>query len=450
MLITYLKKKISPNNPLRLLYHQVMAFLAATYYRYPSRYLNVIGVTGTKGKTTTTNLIAAILTEAGYKVGMTSTILFQVGDTKWTNLTKQTTLGPFFLQKLLRQMVDEGCTHAVLEVSSHSIHQNRIWGINFDTAVLTNIGEDHLEYHGGFDSYLHTKGLLFSHLNRSQRKARIPKVAVLNKDDAHFVYFDQFLVDREYTYGIGGGTCYGSDVMLTPDGCSFTLHVPNNQIDIKLKLPGEFNVYNALAAGTVGLVNNINLSVIKSALEKAASIPGRFETIDCGQKYTIVVDYAHTHESLEKLLSLYKKLTKGKLYTVFGATGGGRDKAKRPKMGAAADKYSDYIIATDDDPYDEDRWQIIEDIAAGIKRKEGDRFWKIPHRLEAIKLALTLAQEGDTVIVAGKGSEEIQMIGDERIPWDDRQVVRELLAREMRVEIKPGKFETKENVYMKS
>ncbi len=450
MIISYLRKKISPNNPLRLLYHQVMAFFAATYYRFPSKYLNVIGVTGTKGKTTTTNLIAAVLSEAGYKVGMTSTILFQVGDTKWTNLTKQTTLGPFFLQKMLRQMVDQGCTHAVLEVSSHAIHQNRIWGINFDTAVLTNIGEDHLEYHGGFDQYLHTKGVLFSRLNRSPRKSHIPKVAVLNKDDAHFVYFDQFLVDREYTYGMGGGTCYGSDVHLTPSGCDFTLHVPNNQIDIQLKIPGEFNVYNSLAAATVGLVNNINLNVIKSALEKASAIPGRFEAIDCGQKYTIIVDYAHTHESLDKLLSLYKKLTKGKLYVVFGATGGGRDKAKRPKMGAVADKYADYVIATNDDPYEEDQWKIIEDIAGGIKRKEGDRFWKIPHRLEAIKLALTMAEAGDTVIVAGKGSEEIQMIGDEKIPWDDRKVVRELLAREMRVEIKPGRFEEKQNVYMKN
>jgi len=435
---------------MRLMYHQVMAVMAATYYRFPSKSLNVIGITGTKGKTTTTNLTAAILTEAGYKVGMTSTVLFQVADNKWTNLTKQTTLGPFFLQKMLRRMVDEGCTHAVLEVSSHSIHQNRIWGINFDTAVLTNIGEDHLEYHGGFENYLHTKGLLFARLNRSQRKPRIPKVAVLNKDDAHFVYFDQFLVDREYTYGLGGGTCYGSDISLKADGCDFTLNVPNNHIDVQLKIPGEFNVYNSLAAATVGLVNNINLPVIKSALEKATSIPGRFETIDCGQKYTIVVDYAHTTDSLEKLLTLYKRLTKGKLFVVFGCTGGGRDKAKRPKMGNVADKNADVVIVTDDDPYEENRWQIIEEISAGIKRKEGENFWKIPHRMEAIKLALTLATEKDTVIIAGKGSEEIQMIGDQKIPWDDRQVVRELLAREMNVEIKPGKFETKENVYMKT
>lgn len=435
MLIKYLKNKISPSNPLRLFYHQILAIVAAVFYGFPSRYLNVIGVTGTKGKTTTTNLITTVFTEAGYKVGMTSTINFRVGDLQWSNLTKITTLGPFFLQKILRQMVREGCTHAVLEVSSHAIYQNRIWGVNFDTVVFTNIGEDHLEYHGGFQNYLRIKGLLFAHLNRSQRKPRMPKISVLNKDDPNFLYFDQFLVDRKYTYGIGSGTCYASDLLPKANGTTFELHVPNNHIEITVKLPGEFNVYNATAAATVALANNINLAVIKTALEKASSIPGRFETIDCGQKYTIVVDYAHTHESLEKLLSLYRKLTKGRLYLVFGATGGGRDKAKRPKMGAVADKYADYIIVTDDDPYEEKEWQIIEEVSAGIKRAEGERFWKIPHRYRAIQLALALAQEKDVVVIAGKGCEEIQILGDKKIPWDDRKVVREILSSTVRVEL---------------
>lgn len=424
--------------------------MAAIYYRFPSRYLSVVAVTGTKGKTTTTNLIASVLTEAGYKVGMTSTIMFQVGDRKWTNVTKQTTLGPFFLQKMLRQMVDERCTHAVLEVSSHSILQNRIWGVNVDTAVFTNIGEEHLEYHGGFENYLRTKGMLFSRLNRSSRKARVPKVSVLNKDDGNFSFFDQFLADRKYTYGMSGGTVYATDVVATATGSNFVLHVPNNQIEINFRLPGGFNVYNALAAAAVGLANNINISVLKQALEKASTIPGRYESIECGQKYHIIVDYAHTHESLENILQLYKGLTKGKLYAVFGATGGGRDKAKRPKMGAAADANADYVIVTDDDPYEEDEWRIIEDISAGINRQEGQNFWKIPHREEAIKLALTMAQEGDTVVIAGKGAEEMQMIGGEVVQWDDRKVVRALLSREMKVEIRPGKFETQENVFLKS
>ena len=449
-MLKYLKSRISDTNPVRLLYHKLMAVLACLYYRFPSRYLQVIAVTGTKGKTTTANLIASVLGEAGYRVGMTSTILFQIGDLKWSNATKITTLGPFFLQKMLRRMVNSRCTHAVIEVSSHAILQNRIWGVNVDTAVFTNIGEDHLEYHGGFDNYLRTKGLLFSRLNRAQRKPRIPKTSILNADDSNFNFFDQFLADKKYTYGLTRGTCYAKEIEANPGGSKFVLHIPNNQIEVDFHLPGDFNIYNALAAATVALGNNINIKVIKEALEKASSIPGRFESVDCGQKYSIIVDYAHTVESLENLLSLYKGLTRGKLFLVFGATGGGRDKAKRSKMGTAADKYADYVFVTDDDPYEENEWKIIEDVSSGIKRKEGEKFWKLPHREEAIKLALSMAGEGDTVLLAGKGAEEIMMIGGRAVEWDDRKVVRSLLSREMRVEIRPGKFENAENVYMKS
>ncbi|MCA9374170.1 MAG: UDP-N-acetylmuramoyl-L-alanyl-D-glutamate--2,6-diaminopimelate ligase [Candidatus Gracilibacteria bacterium] len=447
-MLDYLRNKISDRNPLRLLYHKIMAIVAAMYYRFPSRYLNVIGITGTKGKTTTTNLTASILTEAGYKVGMTSTVNFRIGDLVWSNGTKMTSLGPFFLQKMLRRMVNENCTHAVLEVSSHAILQNRVWGVNFDTAVFTNISEEHVDYHGGFDNYLRTKGLLFDRLNRSSRKPRIKKVSILNKDDPHFSYFDQFLVDRQYTFGKKQGTVFAKNIELLASGSRFELHVPNDYADVHLKLPGEFNVYNAVAAATVALSQNINIKTIKDALEKASSVPGRYETVNAGQKYTIIVDYAHTADSLESLLSLYKNLTKGKLYVVFGATGGGRDKGKRPKMGEAADKHADSIIVTDDDPYSENEWKIIEDICAGIQRKEGEGLWKIPNREEAIKLALTLAQEGDTVVVAGKGAEEVQMLRGKKITWDDRKVIRGLLSREMKVEIGRGKFEKRENVYM--
>jgi UDP-N-acetylmuramoyl-L-alanyl-D-glutamate--2,6-diaminopimelate ligase len=449
-MLKYLKSKISDTNPLRLLFHKVRAVAAALYYGFPSRYLHVIAVTGTKGKTTTVNLINSILQEAGYKVGVASTIFFQVGDSRWANTTKSTTIGPFSLQKMLREMVRDKCTHAIIEVTSHALTQNRIWGVNVDTAVLTNMGEDHLDYHGGFENYLRTKGLLFSRLNRSSRKPRLPKVSILNRDDANFSYFDQFLADKKYTYGFNSGTCFATDLIATPKGSNFFMHVPNNQIEISLKLPGEFNVYNALAAGTVALANNINLTVVKKALEKSTSIPGRLEAIDCGQKYSIIVDFAHTEASLDQVLFLYKGMARKKLFVVFGATGGGRDKGKRPKMGAVADKYADYIILTDDDPYEEDESKIIEDISAGIKRKEGEGLWKIPHREEAIKLALTMAREGDIVVIAGKGAEEVQMIGGRVVPWDDRAVVRSLLSRDMRVEIKPGKFEEKENVYMKS
>lgn len=434
-MLSYLKKKISDTNPIRLLYHQIKAAIAVLVYWFPSRNLNVIGVTGTNGKTTTVNLITKILEEAGFKVGMASTINFQIASHKWTNVSKQTTLSPFAMQRMLRQMVKKNCTHAVLEVSSHAMTQSRVLGINFDTAVFTNITEDHIEYHGSFQEYLHAKGSLFKKLNQSRRKPNIPKLSVLNADDKQFDYFDQFIVDRKYTYSLKRGTCYASSVELNASGSDFILHIPNDSIKIELKMPGEFNIYNSLAAATVALSNNINLKTVKAALEKAQGVPGRQEVIEHGQPYSIVVDYAHAPDSLEKLFQLYKKLTLGKLIVVFGATGGGRDKAKRPKMGQIADENSDYIILTNDDPYEEDEWKIINQIAEGIKRKEGDRLWKIPHRYEAIKLALTMAQPEDTVVIAGKGCEEIQIIGKERIPWDDRDAVKEILSREVEVQI---------------
>lgn len=449
-MIKFIKKRFSETNPVRLVYHKVKAVLAAVYYGFPSRRLNVIAVTGTKGKTTTVNLIANILTEAGYKVGATSTTNFQIGDLKWNNVAKMTTLGPFFMQKMLRQMVRERCTHAVLEVSSHAILQNRIWGIDYDMAVLTNVGEDHLEYHGGFENYLRTKGLLFSRLMSMKRKPRIQKIAVLNKDDLNYSYFEQFTVDRRFTFGMSGGTCSVGDMQLKANGSKFLLKVPNNAVEISMKLPGEFNVNNALAAATVAMANNVGVQTIKDALEKSSTIPGRYEIVEGGQKYNIVVDYAHTAESLDNLLELYKYLTPGRLFAVFGATGGGRDRGKRVKMGEAADKHADFIVVTDDDPYEEDRWQIVEDISRGIKRVEGESFWKIPTREEAIKMVLAMAKEGDTVVFAGKGAEEVQMLRKGPIPWDDRQVIRSLLGRTMKIEIKPGKIEEKENVYIQS
>lgn len=434
-MIRYLKNIIPDRHPLRLFYHKVLAVIASVVYGFPSKNIQVIGVTGTKGKTTTANLIASILEEAGYRVGLTSTTNFQVAERRWFNESKMTTLSPFFLQKMLRDMVMDRCQFAVIEVSSHSLVQNRVWGVNFDTAVMTNIGEDHLEYHGGFKEYLRAKGLLFSRLNKQARKPHIPKVSVINQDDENFTYFDQFLADRKYTYGLKTGNCYANNLAYTQTGVKFTLHMPNNQVEVDLKMPGEFSVYNALAAATVALSCGIAANVIKDALEKATTLAGRFEQIECGQKFAVIVDYAHTTESLGRLLTLYKSRTPGKLYAVFGATGGGRDKGKRPKMGEMADQSADIIVLTDDDPYEEDRYQIIQDIAAGIKRKEGMGLWKMPTRYEAIKFALNQAKEGDTVVIAGKGAETVQVLAYGKEPWDDRRVVREILAKPLTVEL---------------
>lgn len=410
-----------------------MAILAAVWYRFPANHLKIIAVTGTKGKSTTVHFLASILKEAGYRVGVASTIHFQIGDTVWPNDTKQTTQGRFTLQRLLREMVRARCDFAILEVTSHALVQSRLWGINIDTAVLTNIDREHIEYHGGFESYLHAKGILFAMVSRTERKAGVQKIAVLPIDDPYVSYFEKFSIDRKISYGISEGMLHGSDIVLHADGSDFILKVPNDEISIGLKIPGEFNIKNAIAAACAAIAFGIKLSVIKKGLEAETEIPGRLETIRVGQPFTVVVDYAHTPDSLEKLLSLFRPLTKGKLFLVFGATGGGRDKGKRPEMGRIAHRYADYIIVTDDDPYTEDRMQIIESVAEGVERREGESFWMIRDRYEAIGLALSLAHEGDTVLIAGKGCEPIQIIGFERIPWDDRKVVREILSSEVRV-----------------
>ncbi|MFA6550225.1 MAG: UDP-N-acetylmuramoyl-L-alanyl-D-glutamate--2,6-diaminopimelate ligase [Candidatus Gracilibacteria bacterium] len=423
-------------SPLKLLYHKIMAIFANIRYRFPARKLKVIGVTGTNGKTTTVNLIADIFHEAGIPFGMASTINFRIKDEKWTNVTKMTTQSAGFIQKFLRQLVNEGCTHAIIEVSSHALHQSRVLGVNFGSAAITNVTVDHLEYHGGFEKYRKAKELLFRSLSSYKGKTGKPSASILNIDDKeNFEFFNQYNADRKYTYGIESGLCRAKNVVLHDEGSKWIFSTPFGDIDINLNLIGEVNVYNALAAACIALAEHIPLETIKSALEKCSTVPGRFENLKFGQPYKIIVDYGHTSDALEKLFSIYRRLTKGDLIVVFGATGGGRDKGKRSIMGEIADKYADYIILTDDDPYEEDEIEIIEMIAKGIKRKEGEKFWKIPDRYEAIKLGLSLAKKDDTVIVSGKGCEEIMMIHGKKIPWNDVEVIKGILSREIKVEI---------------
>lgn len=444
-----LKKLFPDTHPIRLFYHKMTALFAALYYWFPADKMIVVGVTGTNGKTTTVNLITNILNTAGEKVGMMSTALFQIGEERWSNVSKQTTMSPFVMQKMLRRMLKAGCKYAIVEVSSHAMTQSRVLGVNIDVAVITNITEDHIEYHGSFNSYLTAKGELFKKVSKSKRKPEVPKVLVLNSDDKYYGYFNQFVADMKMTYGLKGSTVYAAEIKKRPGGSSFVMHVPNNAVDIELRLPGEFNIYNSLAAATVAITLQIPLETIKKGLEASRAIPGRFEHVEVGQKYSVIVDYAHATDALEHLLLLYRELTPGRLFVVFGATGGGRDKAKRPKMGEVAHKIADYIVLTDDDPYSEDEWEIIEQVAKGIPRNEGENFWKIPDRKEAIRLALTLAKEGDCVIVAGKGCEEVMMVRGKKIKWNDKQVIKGLLERDVVIEI-DGKKVAAENVCMKS
>jgi len=429
------KKKIiitvGQRHPMMLFYHKMKGALAVSLYGNPSRKLKVIGVTGTNGKTTSVNMIADLLTQAGFKVGMLSTLRYRVGADVWSNRDKMTTQSPWFVQKMLKRMLREDCDYAILEVTSHAMDQNRVYGINFDIVAITNLTGDHIEYHGSFEEYKKAKAKLFAGVFASARKPEVHKTIILNADDKYFDYYDQFKADQKFAYGIKDGAVKAVDIDLRADKSFFTLEIPNDSIRIETQMLGDFNVYNSLLAISVAISQGVNLKSIAEAMKHVQPVGGRFEPVKVGQDFSVIVDYAHTADALENLCAMFKPLTAGKLIVVFGATGGGRDKRKRPEMGKAADKHADVIILTDDDPYTEDRWGIIEDIAQGIKREEGETLYKIIDRTDAVHMALSLAETGDTVLIAGKGGEEVIVIGEEKIPYDDRDVVRNYLAEKV-------------------
>jgi len=424
-------KSIGQRHPMVLFYHKVKGFLAVFVYGNPSNKLKVIGITGTNGKTTSVNMIADLLTQAGFKVGMLSTLRYMVGDDVWSNRDKMTTQSPWFVQKMLKRMVREECDYAILEVTSHAMDQNRVYGINFDIVAITNLTGDHIEYHGTFEEYKKAKGKLFSRLFSSRRKSNTSKTIILNADDEYFEYYDQFKSDQKFAFGLKDGAVKAVELDLRSDKSFYTLRIPNDSIRIETQMLGDFNVYNSLLAISVAISQGVNLQSIAEAMKYVSPVGGRFEPVKVGQDFAVVVDYAHTADALENLCAMFKPLTAGKLIVVFGATGGGRDKRKRPEMGKAADKYADIIVLTDDDPYTEDRWGIIENIAAGIQREEGDSLYKIIDRTDAVHMALSLAETGDTVLIAGKGGEEVIVIGEEKIPYDDREVVRHYLSEKI-------------------
>lgn len=435
-------KKFIPQ-PLLLFYHKLLAQVAYIFYGHPSRKMIVVGVTGTTGKTTVCNLITEILEEAGFKVGLTTTANFKIADKEWINDLKQTMLGRFGLQRLLSQMVKAGCSYAVIETTSEGIAQYRHLGIDYDIAVFCNLTPEHIERHGSFEAYKKAKGELFASLSKSKKQLTINnqqltinKVIIVNLDDEHADYFLGFGADEKYGYAIKNQNykskikkIRAENVSLSSTGVNFNLQ----GVPISLKLLGKFNVSNALAAIGAGLSQNIDLKIIKKALEKVRTMPGRMEIIDEGQSFTVIVDYAHEPAGLE---SVYKTISNlksqnSKLISVLGSQGGGRDVRKRPVLGKLAARYTDYIIVTNEDPYDEDPQQIIDTVAAGAEKEGkilGKNLWKILHRKEAIKKAIALAKEGDIVAITGKGSEKyIVSKNNKKIPHDDREVVRDVI-----------------------
>ena len=400
----------------------------SAYYVYgmPSKRLRVIGVTGTNGKTTTCHMIASILEASGEKVGMATTTSFQINEKKWTNTTNMTTMSPFALQKLLSQMAAAGCTYAVVETSSHAISQYRNWGIRYFAVAMTNVTHEHLDYHKTFSDYVEAKTKLFQ---------MHPRVAVANADDQNYRKFLQYPAGKKYTYSQSSrAEITARKVMPNPNGTFFTLVFPTVQIAIDLNLIGLFNVSNALCAAAVCYGLDISPENIKKGLELVKSVPGRMEKVDTGQDFTVMIDYAVTPDSLEKLYTTLRPSVTGKIIAVLGSCGD-RDKTKRPLMGAVAGRLCDYVIVTDEEPYTEDPRDIIEQVASGVPKgkktplKLGEDYFKIDNRRDGIAKALSLAKRGDLVAITGMGAQEFKVVGKKHLPWSDRKVITEELRK---------------------
>jgi UDP-N-acetylmuramoyl-L-alanyl-D-glutamate--2,6-diaminopimelate ligase len=393
-------------------YHALWAFVSAVRYGFPARKLVVIGVTGTKGKSSVTEMISAILESAGSKVAVSSTIHFKVGDTTRPNLFKMTLPGRGFIQKLLREAVDAKCTHAIVELTSEAAVQNRHLFLSLNALVFTNLEREHIESHGSMEKYFQAKYKLGKALRDSEKR---PRAIVANSTNEYGMRFLALPVEEHFPFSLADANNIG----LTSEGVSFTY----KGTQVSLPHPGNFSVLNALAAIKVGEFLGVPVETSAKALAGLARIPGRAERIEAGQDFLAIVDYAHTPDSLKALYEAYKDKRK---ICVLGNTGGGRDTWKRPEMGRIADESCDQVFLTDEDPYDEDPKQIVEQMAKGMKREPTI----IMDRREAIAAALRAAHSGDVVLITGKGTDPyIMLANDKKLPWSDAQVVREELAK---------------------
>jgi len=428
-------KKFIPQKALSF-YHYLWAFFSALRYGFPSKKLRVIGVTGTDGKSTTVEMIHKILEETGYKTASFSSIRIKIGNKKEKNLFKMTMPGRGIIQNFLKRALNERCQYAIIEVTSEGILQHRHRFIDFDVVVLTNLRPEHLERHRGFENYKKAKGELFQ---------RTKETHVINLDDESKNYFLKFPAQKKYGYGINIESqnkevkgmevnpelseIKASEIQILESGTAFKVQ----GVDFYLELIGLFNIYNALAAICVALSQGISLEVCKKALERFKQIPGRMEMV-IQKPFKVIVDYAHTPNALENVYQAIRAIKKedSKIIGVLGAAGGGRDRWKRPELGKIAARFCDYVILTNEDPYDEDPKQILSEIKSGISNSQFSTFnlFEILNRREAIKKALSLAKEGDIVVITGKGCEPWMCIaGDKKIPWDDREIVREEMEK---------------------
>lgn len=398
-----------------------LAEVADYFYGHPSGRLLTVGVTGTKGKTTTTYLVRSVLEAAGLPTGLVGTVNYIVGGRP--EPIQRTTPESLDLQELFHRMVETGDRAAVMEVSSHALALKRVHTVDFDLAVFTNLGHDHLDFHHTMDEYRETKGLLFRTLTSGAK-------AIINLDDPSGAYFIECCTVPVTTYGLRPeADVRAAEITVRPSGTSYLAITPVGEVWVNLKLTGLFNVFNSLAAFAAGISLGASLSDVKRGLESVAGVPGRFETVDAGQDFTIVVDYAHTAESLRNALETARSFTQGRLIVAFGC-GGDRDRTKRPAMGQVAGQLAEVVILTSDNPRTEDPDAIIRDIVPGVVeagRRPGE-FIVEPDRRRAIETAVAMGRRGDVLLLAGKGHETYQDFGKHKTHFDDREVAREAVA----------------------
>jgi UDP-N-acetylmuramoyl-L-alanyl-D-glutamate--2,6-diaminopimelate ligase len=420
---------------------EALARLAAAFYGFPGRKLRVIGVTGTDGKTTTVNLIWSVLKAAGHAAGLISSVNAVIGDEEFDTGLHTTTPDALEMQRFLAQMVKAGAEYAVLETTSHGLAQHRVTACDFDVAVVTNITHEHLDFHGTFEEYREAKAGLFRSLTGSFRKPGVPKVAVLNVDDVStFAYLRDIVADEQLSYGVESPAAVQAvEVDVSATGARFTAVTPRGEFPVATHLPGLFNVYNALAAIAVALSQGIAVEDIQQGIAAVEQVTGRMERVDLGQPFQVLIDFAHTPNSLRSALAAARGMTAGRILVVFGCAGL-RDRGKRPVMGEIAGQLADRVVITAEDPRTEDLDQIMGQIAAGLEkagRAEGVDYWRIGDRGEAIQFALDMAAEGDLVLVTGKGHEKSMCFGTTEYPWSDHEAVRRALQNRLARQSEP-------------
>jgi UDP-N-acetylmuramoyl-L-alanyl-D-glutamate--2,6-diaminopimelate ligase len=405
---------------------RALARLSANFYKRPAERIANTGITGTNGKSTTAFLVESILKAAGRKTALVGTIEYHVAGKILP--APHTTPESLELNRLLSDGLGQGVTEAVMEVSSHALEQQRVFGIPFDVAVFTNLTRDHLDYHRTMEDYFAAKKVLFEGCGTDP-----PRCAVLNIDDEHGRQLEKLCRKKSsvvFTYGLASGDFHAESVDITPRGTRFQMVSPAGETAIWTSMIGHVNVCNVLAAAAAGYARDCPADIIAEGVFALASVPGRFERVDCGQPFTVVVDYAHTDDALRNLTTLARDFVartglKGKVITLFGC-GGDRDRTKRPLMGEVAGKGSDFVVLTSDSPRTEDPLAIINDALVGLQ-KSGTKYSMEPDRRKAIALALEHAERGDIVLLAGKGHEKVQITKEGSIPFDDVEVAREVL-----------------------